>query len=110
MSDAPIQRTAEITFKVSLDGNHLPVSIEWDATDSDHPGPKSCKSIMLSIWNEAEQKAQRIDLWTRDMRVDEMTLFALQTLMTMADTLERATHNDELSAKIREFCHRLMSA
>jgi hypothetical protein len=37
------------------------------------------------------------------MMVDEMADFYYQTLMTMADTYQRATHQEELVNEIKQF-------
>ena len=101
-SKAPA-RTAEIGFKVSLNEERMPVSIKWSATDSPGGGAQDTKSIMLSVWNSEEKKAMRIDLWTDAMLVDEMKLFVFQTIVTMADTFERATSDGETANEIRSF-------
>ena len=41
------------------------------------------------------------DLWTKEMMVDEMGDFFYQTLMTMADTFDRATHNAQLVGEMK---------
>ena len=41
------------------------------------------------------------------MMVDEMEDFFYQTLMTMADTYQRATRHDDLSADIKNFARAL---
>ena len=96
-------RSAEIHFKIRLNREQMPESIEWSATDASADDAKSTKSIMLSVWNDKEQKAMRIDLWTSAMLVDEMKLFTFQTLMTMADTFERATSEKEMAGEMRTF-------
>jgi gliding motility-associated protein GldC len=58
---------------------------------------------MLSIWDLNENAALRIDLWTKKMMVDEMNDFFFQTLMTMADTYQRATNQKDLADEIRTF-------
>ena len=104
MSDSKIAaRTAEIGFKVILDANNMPTSIEWAATDAPDAESKNTKSIMLSVWNAEEKKAMRIDLWTQEMLVDEMKLFVFQTLVTMADTFERATSDGAMANEMRGF-------
>jgi hypothetical protein len=46
------------------------------------------KAIMLAIWDN-NAKESLIDLWTKDMSVDENeTTFFHQTLVAMADTLQ----------------------
>jgi uncharacterized protein YktA (UPF0223 family) len=39
------------------------------------------------------------------MMVDEMTDFFYQTLMTMADTYNRATQHEELVEEMKKFAH-----
>ncbi len=96
-------RSAEIHFKIRLNREQMPESIEWSATDASEDDAKSTKSIMLSVWNDEEKKAMRIDLWTSEMLVDEMKLFTFQTLLTMADTFERATSEREMAGEMRTF-------
>ena len=48
-----------------------------------------------------------MDLWTKEMKVDEMKQFFHQTLVSMADTLQRATNEDELANDIRSYCKEL---
>lgn len=63
-------KTSEINFKVTVDENHLPQKLEWEAKDA---GEKSeCGSIMLAMWDKQENNTMRIDLWTKEMTVDEM--------------------------------------
>ncbi len=89
-------KTSEISFKVTVDDNHLPVNIEWEAKDA---GEKSAsKSVMIALWDAHENNTMRIDLWTKDMSIDEMKKFYVQNVMTLTDTYIRAT-NDEATAK-----------
>jgi len=102
MSDAEDgSRTADIHFRVRLDASRLPAAIEWSATDAPGDAPAFTRAILLSVWNDEEQKAMSIDLWTKEMLADEMKLFVLQSLMTLADTLERATGEGEGANEIR---------
>ncbi len=100
-----IVKTSQIRIDVNLDKENLPVSIEWDADDSDFEGKESAKGMMLSIFDGLKQNAMRIDLWTRDMNIEEMNLFMFQTLATMTDTFERATNNKEVADEMRDFVH-----
>ena len=63
------------------------------------------KNESVVFWDGAEKTALRIDLWTKEMMVDEMTDFFYQTLMTMADTYNRATQHQELVEKMKKFAH-----
>jgi gliding motility-associated protein GldC len=89
-----------IQIQVSLDENKMPSDISWSA-------PDNAKAFLLSLWDGSDKTALRIDLWTKDMMVDEMEDFFYQTLMTMADTYQRATRHDDLSADIKNFARAL---
>jgi gliding motility-associated protein GldC len=94
-------KTSEINFKVTVDENHLPVKIEWDAPDS---GEKSeAKSVMISLWDAKENNTLRIDLWTKEMTVDEMKKFFHQNIMTLTDTYVRATNDNATAESVRKF-------
>ena len=79
MSEDKITRTSTIDFKVHLNQERMPLQIDWDATDSPLEGRKDCKAILLSIWDGEAKQALRIDLWTKEMQVDEMQHFVFQT-------------------------------
>ena len=65
---------------------------------------EEAKAIMLSVWDSNAQETLKIDLWTKDMPVDEMKLFFHQTLVTMSDTFLRATQDEKMTATMRDFC------
>ena len=96
-------KTSEIKFTVALDNNHIPETISWEAPDSGIDGVKPCKSIMISVWDMKENTTMRIDLWTKDMLVDDMKRFFYENLMSMADTYQRATNDTENAGEIRKF-------
>ena len=75
-----------ITIDVMTDENRVPDSISWSATDTSVDNAQKAKAMMISFWDGTEKAALRIDLWTKDMMVDEMADFFYQTMMTMADT------------------------
>jgi len=85
------------------DENRVPDSIIWNATDTGAENAQKAKAMMLSFWDGAEKAALRIDLWTKDMMVDEMADFFCQTLMTMADTYGRATKYYEQVEEMKAF-------
>lgn len=95
-------RNAEITYKIRLDENNIPEQIDWSA--SDNGGAGRCKAMMLAMWDEQERNTMRIDLWTKDMLVDDMKSFFHQTLVTMTDTFQRATGEEQMVGDMRDFC------
>ena len=94
---------SSINIDVHLDSNKFPERILWDATSSSAEGAQNAKAMCLSFWDGAEKTALRIDLWTKEMMMDEMADFYYQMLMTMADTFKRATQQDELSDDMKKF-------
>ncbi|MBA2746940.1 MAG: gliding motility protein GldC [Flavisolibacter sp.] len=96
-------RKSSIVIDVELDEARVPASIEWMATESTVEKPQQAKAFLLSVWDGADKTALRIDLWTNKMMVDEMADFYYQTLITMADTFDRATKNTELVEDMKKF-------
>ena len=92
-----------ITIDVALDENRIPQMIRWNASDSSAENVKIAKAMMLAFWDGADKTALRVDLWTKEMMVDEMADFFYQMFSTMADTYKRATKQDELSDDIKKF-------
>lgn len=97
-------KTSEIKFAVTLDENNIPESINWEATDAGITGKNPCKSIMISVWDPNENNTLRIDLWTKEMLVDEMKQFYHQTLIAMSNSFERATGEEKMAGDMRDFC------
>lgn len=94
---------SSIQIDVHTDENRVPDQIRWSATDTSADHAQKAKAMMLSFWDGAEKAALRIDLWTKDMMVDEMADFFYQTLMTMADTYGRATKYQEQVEEMKTF-------
>lgn len=95
--------TSNISIDIELDENKVPQQIRWTASDSTADMMQPAKSMMLAFWDAADKSALRIDLWTKDMMVDEMADFYYQTMMGMADTYLRATQQNELTEDMKNF-------
>lgn len=100
------EQTSEIRLKVKLDAQKLPERITWEASEAGG-GEQECKAFMLSLWDEKDKSSLRIDLWTKDMRMDDMTRHFIQTLISMAQTYERATNAKNITAEVKKFCDNL---
>tara|TARA_R110001632_G_scaffold18712_7_gene57624 strand:+ start:4077 stop:4412 length:336 start_codon:yes stop_codon:yes gene_type:complete len=98
-----IAHTSNIEFTVELDENKIPENISWTAEDGGINNEPS-KAVMLSVWDHKKKDTLRMDLWTKDMPVDEMKQFFHQTLVSMAGSFERATDDQKMSATMRDFC------
>ena len=95
-------KTSEINFKVTLDENNLPLSINWEATGMNESG--TSKSALIALWDAKENNTLKIDLWTKDMLVDEMKKFFHQTLLSMADTLKKSTGEEKMAEDLKDYC------
>ena len=95
--------TSKIELNVELDENRIPEKLSWTAEDGGISNAEA-KAIFLSVWDAKAQESLRIDLWTKDMPVDEMKLFFHQTLVAMSDTFMRATQDEKMTATMKDFC------
>ncbi|HLT53763.1 MAG TPA: gliding motility protein GldC [Flavobacteriaceae bacterium] len=95
--------TSTIELKVELDENRVPENLKWSAQDGGIQDEEA-KAVMLSVWDSNNQETLRIDLWTKDMPVDEMKVFFHQTLVAMSDTFNRATQDEKMTATMKDFC------
>ena len=98
-----MSKISYIKLTVHLDDNRVPEKIEWEAPDSGNDTMSECKSIMLSLWDKKDKVTMGIDLWTKEMTVDEMNIHFHQTLIKMADTFQRSTKNNEVAEMINDF-------
>lgn len=96
-------KTSEIKINIKLDQNNVPEKLNWTATDGG-VNNEEAKTVLLSIWDPKTKETLRIDLWTKDMPVDEMKIFFHQTLVAMTDTFQRATGDDKMTATMTDFC------
>jgi gliding motility-associated protein GldC len=94
--------TSEIVVKVELDENRVPEKMEWSAVDSGVE-KASTKASMISVWDDKAQETLRIDLWTKDMPVDQMKKYIHQNMLALADTLERAGGEKKHAEELREY-------
>ena len=94
---------SSIQVEISLDDQKIPQNIKWSASDSTATEAQEARAMMLTFWDPTDKTALRIDLWTKDMMVDEMADFFYQNLMGMSDAYLRATQDEALSNEFKEF-------
>jgi len=95
--------TSKIILEVSLDENRVPESLNWTADDGGIHNEEA-KAMLLSVWDSKNKESLKIDLWTKDMPVDEMKIFFHQTLVAMSDTFMKATQDEKMTATMKDFC------
>jgi gliding motility-associated protein GldC len=52
---------------------------------------------MISVWDDKTMEALRIDLWTKEMPVDQMKMFIHQILVSLGSTYQRATGEEDVA-------------
>ena len=98
-----VKHNSEIKIKVGLDENKVPEKLLWSADDGNIENMES-KALLLSVWDGVNKDTYKINLWTKEMPVNEMIQFFHQTLGSMAETFELATGDEKMSATMRDFC------
>ncbi len=98
---------SEINFTIELDDNNVPEKIFWGATDQ---GTKilETKAISLSLWDPSQENTMRIDLWTKEMPVEEMKRFTVDCLGGLAQTVLNSTADEFMASEINALCEKLV--
>lgn len=99
----------KIEITVDLDEKKVPQNIVWQA-EGQEPEQVSVRAMLLSFWDHEQGNALRLNLWTKDMAIDEMARFFYQTLMHLADTYKSAVPNSQLYELLRQQARTFMQA
>jgi gliding motility-associated protein GldC len=102
--DEIIVKKSHIEIEVGLNANNLPLQMNWSASDGGIENAPA-RAMFLSLWNPEDKNTMKIDLWTKDMSIEEMKQFFHQTLLTMADTFEKATGETLITEDLRDYCY-----
>lgn len=95
-------KESTISLTVGLDENRVPEKITWTAQEGGVTD-QSVKALFLSAWNPEQAELLRVDLWTKDMPLDDMKKFFHQVFTAMAVTYNRATSQEKLATEIQRF-------
>ena len=97
-----IKKKEQLTIDVSMDDNLIPESIEWKSSQENKPS-QTASAALIYFWDPKKNETFNLDLWTKEMSVEEMNKMMFQTLMTLANTYERATSEDQMANAMRDF-------
>lgn len=100
-------KKSKINIEVTLDDQNVPEHIEWSAQDAG-ADQQETKSISIGIWDEKKRDTLMLDLWTKEMNVDEMKQFHVNLLGSSASTLLSATGDEFMSSEISNLCEKLV--
>ena len=103
-----MKTTSEINVSIELDAERIPERITWDATEKPDDAVADTSAISVSIWDPAIKNTMRIDLWTKEMPVDEMKRFYVDCLGGMAQSLLNSTGDEFMSSEINLLCDKLV--
>jgi gliding motility-associated protein GldC len=101
-------KKSTIQFTIDLDQNNIPEKIRWDATDKPADTPDETKSISISLWDSQQKNTMRIDLWTKEMPVEEMKRFYIETIGGISQSILSATGDERMANEINNLCDRLV--
>jgi len=105
MDSNEVVKTSDITLRVGLNAEQVPVRIEWGASDRNGGVLEECKAMAIALFDKEHRDTLRIDLWTKEMQVLEMDRFFYQILRSLSQTYLKATQNKELAEDVAKFAH-----
>ena len=92
-----------VTINVKLDSNNIPEEIYWSAPDGGMKDVES-KAILLSFWDSKKKETLKMDLWTKEMPIDDMKSFMLETFLSMKNSISKAIGDKNLVNLVDDFC------
>lgn len=95
-------KSSDINLRVLMDEEGIE-EIRWRADEGPSPQEQVAKAMVLALWDAEARSALRIDLWSKQMPVDDMNDFLFQTLMSLADTYKNATNDAALAGELKVF-------
>jgi len=101
-------KTSNIHFTVELDQNNVPEKILWDATEKPEAGQSETKAIGISLWDHVQKNTLRIDLWAKDMPVEEMKRFYIDCVGGLAQSVLTATGDEYMAQEMNALCQKLV--
>lgn len=101
-------KKSTVQFTIELDEKNIPEKIFWDATDKPEAGLSETKSISIALWDHLQKNTLRIDLWAKDMPVEDMKRFHIECLGGIAQSILSSTQDEFMSNEVNALCERLV--
>ncbi len=101
-------KKSKIQLEIELDDENIPEKIKWDADEKTSPGLSETKSMSLSLWDDKAKNTLRIDLWTKDMPVDEMKRFYIDCIGGLAQSVLNSTGDEFMSNELNAVCDKFV--
>jgi len=98
-------KKSTILFEIELDGQNVPEKITWQASDNpEGDKPKNTKSASIALWDHDTKQTLRIDVWSKDMPVDEMKKYYVDMIGGLAQSVMNATGDEFMSNEMKRLC------
>ncbi len=104
--DSKVIKKSKIEIEVGLDKDNFPIEILWHSSDAPVGFPvQEAKAMLVSFLDKETRDTLKIDLWTKEMQVEEMDRMMFHTLRSLADSYFKATNNKEMAEQMQHFAH-----
>ena len=102
-------KKSTIHFEVELDQENIPEKITWQASDNPETDqPQVTKSASIALWDHETKQTLRIDIWSKDMPVDEMKKYYIDMIGGLAQSVMNATGDEFMSTEMKKLCDRFV--
>ena len=92
-----------LTVDVAMDENMIPEEIIWKSNDEKNASEEKAAAALIYFWNKNQNETFNLDLWTKEMPVDEMDEFFYQSILTMSEAYFKATENNKIKDALKKF-------
>lgn len=101
-------KKSRIHFEIELDDQNVPDKIYWDATDKEDDGINQTRSISIAVWDHFQHNTLRIDLWTKEMAVDDQKRFYIDCIGGLAQSILTATGDEFMAGEMNALCNKFI--
>tara|TARA_B100000963_G_C22537938_1_gene630744 strand:- start:266 stop:643 length:378 start_codon:yes stop_codon:yes gene_type:complete len=102
MSQNKSLKKEKFSIDVLMDENLIPEDLQWNSSQGKGQSEKA-SAALIYLWNAQKNETFCLDLWTKKMSIEEMNKMMFQTIMTLANSYEKATSEDQLANAMRDF-------
>ena len=95
-------KTSQIKFLITLDKDKIPEKITWNADDKMGDEFSETKSISLALWDHKKMNTLKIDLWTKDMKVNDMKRFYIDCIGGIGQSVLNSTGDEYISKELNK--------
>ena len=95
---------SNLNIVFDLDENQIPDKISWESLTDSKKSKHDAKAAFLSFWDRNDENAMSLNLWTKDISIEEMSKFYFsKRLLPWLTILKKATNEDQIALAMRDF-------